>query len=73
MNQILYIQKEKKKGSTVEINKIILFFSIAIIVFGLVMLGQGVYGAYKLNAERRVGSREFLDQLLSIDREWPNN
>ncbi len=39
MNQILYIQKEKKKGSTVEINKIVLFFSIAIIVFGLVMLG----------------------------------
>lgn len=46
MNQILYIQKEKK-NSTIEINKIILFFSIAVIVFGVVMLGEGVYGAYK--------------------------
>ena len=46
MNQILYVQKEKK-NSTIEINKIILFFSIAVIVFGVVMLGEGVYGAYK--------------------------
>lgn len=67
MNQILYIQKEKKKGSTVEINKIILFFSIAIIVFGLVMLGQGVYGAYK-NAEMREAI-ENSAPVASIDRE----
>ena len=46
MNQILYKQKQKK-NSTIEINKIVLFFSIAMIVFGVVLLGEGVYGSYK--------------------------
>ena len=67
MNQILYIQKEKKKGSTVEIHKIVLFFTISIIVFGVVMLGEGVYGAYKNNEMRQV--IENTAPVASLDRE----
>lgn len=67
MNQILYVQKEKKKGSTIEINKIILFFSISIIVFGLVILGEGVYGAYKNGEMRQV--IENTTPTIALDRE----
>lgn len=66
MNQILYIQKEKK-GSTIEIHKIVLFFSIAMIVFGVIMLGEGVYGAYK-NSEMRK-SIENAVPVAALDRE----
>ena len=67
MNQILYVQKEKKKGSTVEINKIVMFFSISIIVFGLVMLGEGVYGAYRNGEMRSV--IENTTPTIALDRE----
>lgn len=41
MNQIL--QTENKKSSPVEINKIVLFFAIAIIILGVILVGQGSY------------------------------
>lgn len=41
MNQILYIQN--KKSQPADIKKIIIFFAIAIIIFGIVLLGQGSY------------------------------
>lgn len=41
MNQIL--QTENKKSGPVEINKIVMFFAAAIIIFGIVLVGQGSY------------------------------
>lgn len=41
MNQILYIQNKKNQPS--DIKKVIIFFAIAIIIFGIVLLGQGSY------------------------------
>lgn len=41
MNQILYMQN--KKSQPTDIKKIIIFFAIAIIIFGIVLLGQGSY------------------------------
>jgi len=67
MNQILYEQKTKRKSSTIEIHKIVLFFSIAIIVFGLIMLGEGVYGSYK-NSEMRAVI-ENTTPTIALDRE----
>ena len=67
MNQILYEQKTKRKSSTIEIHKIVLFFSIAIIVFGLIMLGEGVYGSYKNNEMRAV--IENTTPTIALDRE----
>ena len=42
MNQILQVEKEKNKG-TIEIGKIAIFFAIACIIFGIILVGQGVY------------------------------
>lgn len=68
MNQILYIQKDnKRKGGTIEVNKIIKFFTISLIVFGVILLGEGVYGTFK-NAEMR----QIIDNAVpvcSLDRE----
>lgn len=42
MNQILQVEKEKNKGA-IEIGKIAIFFAIACIIFGIILVGQGVY------------------------------
>lgn len=50
MNQILSIENKKGKkssGNPIEITKIVRFFSIAILIFGLFMIGQGSYGIVK--------------------------
>ena len=56
MNQILYTEnsKSKKVKGPVEIKKVVLFFSIAIILFGIVLLGQGSYAMYKQNEEKKI-------------------
>lgn len=41
MNQIL--QTENKKSGPIEINKVALFFAIAIIILGIILIGQGSY------------------------------
>ena len=46
MNQILYIDKSKRK-KTVEIKKVIKFFGISLIAFGVVMIGHGTYAKIK--------------------------
>ncbi len=45
MNQILFVQ-DKHRTNPEDTKKIVLFFAISIIVFGLILLGQGAYGAY---------------------------
>ena len=66
MNQILYIQKEKK-NSTIDINKIVKFFAIAVLVFGVIMLGEGVYGAFKNSEMRQI--IENTSPIVSLDRD----
>lgn len=51
MNQILYVEKSKKKGEPLEINTIIKIFAIIIMVFGIVLIAKGVYAIYKNNEE----------------------
>ncbi len=41
MNQIL--QTENKKSGPIEINKIVIFFAIAMIILGIILIGQGSY------------------------------
>lgn len=53
MNQILFIQN-KKRNNPKDTKKIVLFFAVAIIVFGLILFGQGVYGVYKNNENKNV-------------------
>lgn len=51
MNQILSVGNKngKNNNSTVDIKKIILFFSIAIIIFGIVLVINGIVGLNKNN------------------------
>ena len=49
MNQILQVEEKKnnyRSSSTVDIKKIVLFFAIAILIFGAILLVQGVYSIY---------------------------
>lgn len=51
MNQILMVEDKKKKKNksssrNIEINNIVRFFAIAIIVFGLTIIGHSSYGIY---------------------------
>lgn len=60
MNQILQVQekKNKKTSKPIDTKKIVLFFAICIIIFGLVMLGQGAYSAYQNKANEKVNLPE---------------
>lgn len=46
MNQILFVQ-DKRKSNLEDTKNIVLFFAVSIIIFGIILLGQGVYGVYK--------------------------
>lgn len=54
MNQILY---ESTESQPVNIKKIIRFFCIAIIIFGVALLGGGIYGMVQENAKKAPVSR----------------
>lgn len=71
MNQILYTEnsKSKKVKGPVEIKKIVLFFSIAIILFGVILLGQGSYAMYKQIEENKVNSTVPDIQIEQQDKE----
>lgn len=45
MNQILFVQ-DKKRNNPVDTKKIVLFFAVVIIIFGLILCSEGVYGIY---------------------------
>ena len=46
MNQILFTEN-KKKNNMQDTKKIVLFFAVTLIVFGLILAGQGSFGLYK--------------------------
>lgn len=54
MNQILQVQEPKKNSNPVDTKKVVLFFAVSIIIFGLIMLGQGAYNAYLAKVNEKV-------------------
>ena len=46
MNQILFTQ-DKRNSNSQDTKKIVLFFSVSLIIFGFILFGQGVYGIVK--------------------------
>lgn len=46
MNQILFTQ-DKRNSNSQNTKKIVLFFAVSLIIFGLILFGQGVYGIVK--------------------------
>ena len=68
MNQILFTET-KKRSSTQDTKKIVLFFAITIIIFGLILLGQGVYGVYsksKDSKDKNISDEETNIQLETL-------
>lgn len=62
MNQILFVQ-DKKRNNPEDTKKIVLFFAISILIFGLILFGQGVYGVYKANENKVVKKEEKQTQI----------
>lgn len=56
MNQILQVQenRNKNRSNPIDTKKIVLFFGACLIIFGLIMLGQGAYSAYQNHINRPV-------------------
>ena len=60
MNQILTVEKKRKEpkqkkqrsGGTIETKGIVRFFAIVIMIFGLVLVGEGSYAMYKEVADK---------------------
>ena len=62
MNQILSIESPKKEkkvrnGGPIEIEKILKFFSIVILVFGVFMIGSGSYSMYQNSKTANLSSK----------------
>ena len=68
MNQILFVE-DKKRNNPEDTKKIVLFFAVTIIVFGLILFGQGVYGVYKnsTNKNEKGGTETTQIKLSQTD------
>lgn len=69
MNQILFTET-KKNNSSQDTKKIVLFFAITIIIFGIILLGQGAYAIYsksKNKEENTTSNAETNIQLQQLD------
>ena len=82
MNQILMVEKKKKepkqkkqsRGGAIETKGIVRFFAIVIIIFGLVLVGEGSYAMYKEVADKNPAnqpkvmvSREGDKVIISVE------
>ena len=54
MNQILQVQETRKNSNPVDTKKIVLFFAVCLIIFGIILLGQGAYSVYKNKQNEKV-------------------
>lgn len=71
MNQIL--QTEKQKTNQVGIKNVIIFFAIAIMIFGVILLGQGVYSfVFKEDETPDVSSNIETRPEVNIEKEEEN-
>ena len=75
MNQILQVEnKKKEKGSKpAEINNVIIFFAIAILLFGTILLGQSVYSMI-MNPKQEESSSSIQEEKpqVNIERKEDN-
>lgn len=56
MNQILQVQEDRRKKNSkpIDTKKIVLFFAVCLIIFGIIILGEGANSIYKRNANKKV-------------------
>lgn len=56
MNQILQVQENRKNSNPVDTKKIVLFFAVCLIIFGIILLGQGAYSVYQNKLNEKVAT-----------------
>lgn len=56
MNQILQVHENRKSSNPVDTKKIVLFFAICLIVFGIILLGQGAYAVYQKSINKKTAT-----------------
>jgi len=54
MNQILQVQETRRNSNPADTKKIVLFFAVCLIIFGLILLGQGAYTVYQNKQNEKV-------------------
>ena len=54
MNQILFVNTEKKKGGPLDIKVVLRIFAVVIILFGIILIGKASFGL--MNKEEQVGT-----------------
>lgn len=54
MNQILQVQENRNNHNPVDTKKVVLFFAISIMIFGVILLGQGAYAMYQKKLNQKV-------------------
>ena len=82
MNQILMVEKKKKEpkqkkqssGGAIETRSIVRFFAIVIMIFGLILVGEGSYAMYKdvadknpANQPKVIISRESDKVIINVE------
>jgi len=68
MNQILQTENKKSSGP-IEISKIVKFFAIAILIFGIILIGLGLYSYIKNNADKEKTTKESLKPEVNVTRQ----
>lgn len=67
MNQILYMNNQKKKGGPLEINVILRIFAILCIIFGIILAGQASFAMLTKQEDTTLS-----DPLVEISQEGEN-
>lgn len=68
MNQILQTENKKTSGP-IEISKIVKFFAVVILIFGLILIGLGLYSYISNNPKEEKTTQENLKPDVDITRE----
>ena len=71
MNQILQTENKKSSGP-IEINKIVKFFAVAILIFGIILIGLGLYSYISNNKQEEKTIQENLKPEVDITKQEDN-
>lgn len=71
MNQILSVELDKDKGKKgqADIKKVIIFFVIILIIFGVILIGKSIYSMIKGEPEEKVISSNNLKPQVEIEQD----
>lgn len=69
MNQILYTQKNKKNGNKIQVKNVVIFFVIAIIIFGLAFIAQGTYAVITAKKQQQEEEKKIPNITLQRNDE----